>query len=175
MKISKKQLDANRLNAKKGGVKSSAGKDISKLNSTRHGILSREILLENEDASELLSFSDALRQELAPATELELLLVDRIVANTWRLKRTLQIEKKTMSWLYKAEKNGLVVYREGWEEDTENDEIAARQMLDNDAIEKIMRYETSLERGIYRALHELQRIQDGNAQPPVAVDILKDE
>ena len=44
-----------------------------------------------------------------------------------------------------------------------------------DALSKLSRYETTIERGLYRALHELQRLQairTGQAvTPPVAVDV----
>jgi len=45
----------------------------------------------------------------------------------------------------------------------------------NDTYGKLIRYETSIERGIYKALHELQRIQasrNGQQVPlPLAVDV----
>jgi hypothetical protein len=41
---------------------------------------------------------------------------------------------------------------------------------------KLSRYETTIERSLYKALHELQRLQvarraDGDAPPPVAIDV----
>jgi hypothetical protein len=41
---------------------------------------------------------------------------------------------------------------------------------------KLSGCETTLERGLYKALHELQRLQaarrvDGNAPPPVSIDV----
>jgi hypothetical protein len=44
------------------------------------------------------------------------------------------------------------------------------------AFSKLSRYETSIERSLYKALHELQRLQaarraEGNVPPPVAVDV----
>ena len=44
------------------------------------------------------------------------------------------------------------------------------------AFSKLSRYETAIERSLYKALHELQRIQaaryaDGNVPPPVAIDV----
>src|SRR5215211_5918366 len=44
------------------------------------------------------------------------------------------------------------------------------------AFSKLSRYETAIERSLYKALHELQRLQaargaDGNAPPPVAIDV----
>ena len=44
------------------------------------------------------------------------------------------------------------------------------------AFSKLSRYETAIERGLYKALHELQRLQaarraDGSAPPPAAIDV----
>ncbi len=44
------------------------------------------------------------------------------------------------------------------------------------AFSKLSRYETAIERSLYKALHELQRLQaarraEGNVQPPVAVNV----
>ena len=46
----------------------------------------------------------------------------------------------------------------------------------NERFSKLSRYETTIERSLYKALHELQRLQaarraDGNATPPVAIDV----
>ena len=44
------------------------------------------------------------------------------------------------------------------------------------AFSKLSRYEAAIERGLYKALHELQRLQaarrgDGNFPPPAAIDV----
>ena len=52
--ISQKQLEANRQNAKLGGVKTEEGKAISKYNAIKHGLLSKEVLLEGEDETKLI-------------------------------------------------------------------------------------------------------------------------
>ena len=44
------------------------------------------------------------------------------------------------------------------------------------AFSKLSRYETPIEKSLYKALHELQRLQaarqeDGNVSPPLAVDV----
>src|ERR687889_1152453 len=51
-----------------------------------------------------------------------------------------------------------------------------RDANEANAFSKLSRYEASIERSLYRALHELQRLQaarlaDGNAPPPVAIDV----
>ena len=56
-----------------------------------------------------------------------------------------------------------------------------RDMIANNNTEQILRYETAIERSIYRALHELQRLQASRLgeKPPapisVDVDISKEE
>lgn len=159
--LSQKQLAANRENAKLGGVKTQEGKAVSKYNALKHGILSKEVLLDNEDEKSLIELGKKLRTELKPETELELLLVDRIIANTWRLKRALKGEKEMIEHDIKSE-----------------DSFGAALSYDfanSDSYGKFTRYESSLERGIYRALHELQRIQAARAgekpPAPIAIDI----
>lgn len=143
-----KQIQANRENAKLGGVKTEEGKAVSKYNALKHGLLSKEVLLKGEDEKTLIGIGRKLRAELAPQTELELLLVDRIVANTWRLRRAMSKEKESVFNDYTG--------------------------MDDDA-DVFFRYEIMLERGIYRALHELQRIQASRAgekpSAPVVVDV----
>lgn len=163
--ISPKQLAANRQNAKLGGVKTEEGKAVSKYNAIKHGILSQEVLLDGEDEKTLIELGKKLRAELKPETELELILVDRIVSNTWRLKRALKGEKEMIECdiedVFGSNKNfGSAL---------------SHDFANYDSYGKFTRYETSLERGIYRALHELQRIQAtraGEKMPaPVVVDV----
>lgn len=47
--VSEKQVEANRRNALKGGVKSETGKEKVKLNALKHGLLSQEVCLESEN------------------------------------------------------------------------------------------------------------------------------
>ena len=49
-----------------------------------------------------------------------------------------------------------------------------RLLPSGEELDKISRYEAHLERCLYRALHELQRLQaarDGLVPPPMAVDV----
>lgn len=150
---SQKQIDANRENGKKGGVKTEDGKAISKYNALKHGILSKQILFEGEDESELLELEKKLRSELSPASELELLMVDKIASNIWRLKRALSFEKDDV--IFTSSYDGTV----GLKADAD----------------RFFRYEAMLERGIYKALHELERMQakrnGEKVPPPIAIDV----
>ena len=153
--ISQKQIEANRLNSEKStGPKTEEGKAISKYNAMKHGLLSEQVLMDGEDENALLELEKKLQSELKPATEIELLLVDKIASNFWRLKRALSIE------------DGEVICKHLMSPSTMG--------LMHDA-DRFFRYETMLEKGIYKALHELERIQakrnGEKVPPPIALDV----
>ena len=164
---SQKQLKANKENSKLGGVKTEEGKAIVRYNALKHGLLSREVLLKGEREKNLTELVKKFQEELKPATEFEIILVDRIVANTWRLKRAMRIEKEM---IVNDCKN------ENWHGNKKNlGEAFSSDFINYDTYGKFIRYEASIERGIYKALHELQRIQSARAgekpPAPIAVDI----
>lgn len=170
--MTQQQIEANRQNAKLGGVKTEKGKEISKYNALKHGLLSKEVLLEKEDEQSLIELGKRLRNELKPAGELEMLLVDRIIANFWRLKRALGVEKNAMEWRkdYKEFSFGS-----NDEPESQKKKKQIKAMIVNDDMEKLLRYETTIERSIYKALHELQRIQavraGGKPPAPLTIDV----
>ena len=151
-----RQAEANRRNSKKStGPQTPAGKAVVALNAMKHGLLSRECLVKGENEAVLVDFGKRLRSHLAPAGELELLLVDRIVSTAWRLRRLVAVE--------------TMLFNKEWE---------LHHAFNNSGREKmgvLSRYEVTLERSLYKALHELQRRQaarEGQAVPlPEAVDV----
>jgi hypothetical protein len=158
---SKAQLAANRRNAMKStGPRTPAGKAAVGRNNMKHGILSREILVNGENDADLVGFGKRLRAQLAPVGELELLLADRIVSNAWRLRRAAGLETA----LFNVKRHEGTVLKDvfSWKSDQER-------------LQLISRYETTLERSLYKALHELQRLQAGRAGQavplPEAVDV----
>lgn len=167
---SPKQINANQHNAQAStGPKTAQGKAISKYNALKHGLLSKEVLLDDENETDLISLGKTLRAELAPANEFELILVDRITANVWRLRRAMLIEREMMT---QDREPGLF---ENKERRKLLGEALSHDFNQNDTYGKFIRYEASIERGIYKALHELQRLQakrnDENTPPPLAVDV----
>jgi hypothetical protein len=90
---SEKKAEANRRNALKStGPKTPEGKAAVRLNALRHGLRSEEILLPGEDEQALRELDEYLRAELQPVGELENLLIDRVVAAYWRLRRLGRVE-----------------------------------------------------------------------------------
>jgi hypothetical protein len=164
---SQRQVMANRSNAQKStGPKNTS---LTKLNALKHGILSKEVLLKGEKKSDLEELGRKLRQELSPQGELELFLVDRIVSSIWRLKRALRIESTLMSYEYDQGLN------DKWNNQTGDERYASKRMVVGKDSQILQRYETTIERQIYRALHELIRLQSarkGETPPaPIAVDV----
>lgn len=172
-KISQKQLEANRENAKLGGVKTEEGKAISKYNALKHGILSKEVLLEGEDEKSLVELGKRIRVDIEPVGEVEMLLTDRVIANIWRLRRFLEVERENMS--YQREEELTNDWNKSYLTDEQRERKAIREMLISEDTDILLRYETAIERSIYKALHELQRIQSARAgekpPAPIAIDV----
>ena len=164
-----KQIVANQANALKStGPKTPEGKAVLRFNALKHGILSKEVLLPGERKRDFITFSDGLREALQPLGALEELFVERIITAAWRLRRVLDVEQE----LFKRE-----VY-DSYEDTTQYRTIGEAfisAVADCDTVSKLTRYEAAIQRGLYRALHELQRIQAGrggrNVPLPVAGEL----
>lgn len=148
---SDKQIKANQENAKLGGVKTEEGKEISKYNALKHGLLSKEVLLDDENEEELSELLKRLRATLKPVGEIEQILVDRITANTWRLKRALKIEREMIINETEREMGDFADKTVG--------EAFSKDFANYDTYGKFTRYETCIENGIYKALKKLQELQ----------------
>ena len=160
---SDKQIEANRRNARKStGPRTQEGKARVGNNAVKHGLLSQDVLVPREDREALRELSERLREELEPVGELEDMLVDRIVAAHWRLRRLGRVEADIFINFYRASNN-----------------LGGAFMQDShhaNAFSKLSRYEVPIERSLYKALHELQRLQaarraEDNVSPPLAVDV----
>ena len=91
---SSRQVEANRRNAQKStGPRTDAGKGKVALNAIKHGLLSQQVVLPNEDEKEFAEFSLRLITALGPVGELEEMLVATIAASAWRLRRVIRVER----------------------------------------------------------------------------------
>ena len=97
---SKKQIEANRQNATKStGPKTPEGKTLSSKNATKHGLLSKQVLLPSESEEEFEELSQGLREDLKPVGALETRLVEDIAADFWRLSRIRRFEAGILTWV----------------------------------------------------------------------------
>ena len=91
---SHRQRDANRRNAQKStGPRTVEGKRKVALNAVKHGLLSEQVVLPNEDEHEFVDFRRRLKDALSPVGELEEMLLGTIAASAWRLRRVIRVER----------------------------------------------------------------------------------
>lgn len=164
--VTEKQIKANKENGLKGGVKSDAGKAVSRYNSIKHGVLSKFMTKEESDLADEL-FND-LQKEYPTSTVMEAIALERIAIWYVRLSRVAGAEQRYLLSLHAQQRI------------PQSGEILTFQIpiLLHKQIEEIsstyQRYETSLERNMFRALHELQRLKAINegfrAVIPTAID-----
>ena len=177
--VSRKQLMANRENAKKStGPVTPEGRSRVSGNAISHGLTSQKMVVPGEKDRDFRKFQLAVIVDLRPVGALEMLLAERVAAAAWRLRRALRVENEMIRAIWKREVdhgglvdplardfNDLVTLGEATAADFERREVH----------DKFRRYEAHIERGFYRALHELQRVQTarkgGRVVAPLAVDI----
>ena len=94
--VSQKQLEANRKNAPKGGVKTTEGKAIIKYNALKHGLLTKEVVITigegAENPEEFNGLLTDLKTQLNPEGALEEMLLEKIAVAYWRLRRAYRYE-----------------------------------------------------------------------------------
>ncbi len=95
--ITEKQIEGNRQNALVStGPRSIEGKAITAKNAIKHGIFARELVVSDGDGKENREEYDKLFQQLVedlnPEGQMEVLLVEKIAVNYWRLKRLVRYE-----------------------------------------------------------------------------------
>jgi hypothetical protein len=90
---SPRQLAANRTNAKQSsGPKSAEGKARSSRNALKHGLVSSEIVIWDEDSDQFEILRAGLEADFQPNSTIEHELVDRLAGLLWRLRRLPALE-----------------------------------------------------------------------------------
>ena len=116
-----------------------------------------------------MELSQQLTARLAPDGPVEDVLVERVTVSVWRLRRDVRMEASLIAQRTSEATVELA------ESQRSGDPLAAALIRDAtgaDTLSKLSRYETRHERGLYRALHELERRQaarQGRDVAPAAV------
>lgn len=153
--VSQKQKTANNNNALLGGVKTDAGKQISRFNALQHGILRASI--SNYEKLDFETLFTSLKQDFAPRNTLEEIVIERITISYIKLLRVSKAEvefiRESISPLDFPNTFGGHKYQA---------EFSA------EGFEKLAtvysRYESSTENRLYKAINkliELKRFQSG--------------
>jgi hypothetical protein len=157
---SAKKTQANRQNALKSTrPKTPEGKASVRHNALKHGLLAQEILLPEEDEEVLREMDERLRAELRPEGEMEDLLVEQIVATQWRLRRMRRVEAGVFDWESSSARSDADTLYPLPEGTSMLGLSFIRDANSANAFSKLSCYETAIERSLYKALHELQRLQ----------------
>gem|GEM_PF-1091042 len=129
------QTQANRENAKLScGPKSEAGKAMSALNNTRHGLTGAFRVLPIESQEEFDQLLATLRAEHKPETFTETTLVEDMAQHHWLRRRALNLESSCY--------------------DPETGQITNEKQL-----ALCLRYQTTHERGFHKCLNDLLKLR----------------
>jgi hypothetical protein len=151
MTISNKQLEANRLNSTQGGVKTDEGKEITRFNARKHGILGN--LIAEYEGDFYNNYADQLFEELQPKSFIENMLVERIALHYLKLFRLAKAEAEFIqSCLHPPSIFGDVLF-----DVTERGYTPIlKQQHMQQLVEIYGRYEIATENRLYRAIRELK-------------------
>jgi len=167
-----KQIEANKRNAQKStGPTTEVGRAKSSRNALKHGLTAEQVTIKGEDPKQFEAFRDDILESLRPQGAIEEQLAERIVLCWWRLRRVSRMEADIVA-----------------EEHRDADEFNASSILAGstrgagfvaakliaEPFQNLSRYETTIERSLHRALHELERWQARRKGEPVMAPIAVD-
>lgn len=175
---------------KNGGVKTQAGKDISKYNSIRHGVFIKVLLKEEADEAEIIQSN--FTEEYKPSTLTERLLIETMTITYIRFLRAIRAEQDYLMELIEPPDYELIVVCKPITPDLtdlytngiyDHKLISGHEaLMKSDKVEELdriySRYIVTCERQFYRVLHELQRVQsirNGIRPTSMAIDITSDK
>ncbi len=206
-------VEANKRNAALStGPRSVAGKERSRLNAVKHGLTGAMVVIPGEDAGTYDGLRAAFYTELQPVGVLEESLVEKIAANTWRLRRVPMLEAsvfrrgvgslrvKEAERRFDDARDGIAHVQRAAAATAEKgltaEGMSAREelgaalaalqadkaglelcdVLEQDAhvLATLERHEATLERSLFRSLHELERRQALRAGQAVPVPQVAD-
>jgi hypothetical protein len=143
---SKKQIEANRLNAQKStGPRSSEGKARSSMNALKSGIDAKSQIVRGETPAALDSLRAEYYDRFRPTTPEQRMLVDTLIDTEWLLRRFRVVEAQLWEYWSPDEMNATQLgyaFRKG-----------------QDAFARLQRRIDSAQRNYRHALHELERLQ----------------
>lgn len=149
------------------GPRTEEGKAVSGRNAIRHGLTAKQFLVPGECAEEFNEFSEELIAGLAPVGAVEHMLAERIVLSSWRARRAARFDAAQVA-------HDVEVARKVALPGQQAIGVALKRLATSDAFSKLARYEAANERSLYRALHELQRLQALRAGQTVPLPMVLD-
>jgi hypothetical protein len=169
---------ANKLNAQRStGPKTAQGAANSSKNAIKHGLTARDTVLASESKEEYEQHLQAVVTSLDAVGDMEMILAQRVADCAWRLRRVMRIESQLFN---SGEDEAQVdaIFRPAGVFQQSSIGVGAafsRMETSNSIISNLSKYESVIERNMYRALHEVQRLRASRvglvAPLPMAIDI----
>jgi hypothetical protein len=150
MSASAAKLAANRANASYSTGPADTSR--TRFNGLTHGLTSKQTVIRGEDQQEYDIFSSNLGKQLAPASPIENVLADRVIAAAWRLKRFTRVESSFFT-------NRVDAFLEV-NPDGDPDAALANLFTDPSEMARMrlfLRYQTSVQREYDKATSEFQK------------------
>jgi hypothetical protein len=166
-RVSNKQIDANRRNSQLStGPKTEVGKNHSRRNALKHGVLASALLITSgegaEESAEFEELLDALDRDLAPVGRPEEMMVEKIAVCWWRQRRAIQCEAGLIQRSFFPDPSGdeelLQILRKTPNPKTISIKEHLKIPLGAD-LDRILRYETTIQRQLVYAMNQLERLQ----------------
>ncbi len=142
--VSPRRIAANRANAQHStGPKTPAGKEKSKQNSRKHGFFARQPLPSGEEGDKLWEeYRDLVAgiwEYYQPSGYMEELLTEKIAAESIRYSRFLSFESTS---------------------------IGEKRAFHWDGVDRILRFQSAINRQLFQAMHELEHLQEKRKANP---------
>ncbi len=154
--ITEKQLEANRENSKLGGVKTEEGKEVSRFNAVKHGILKKSV--SEYEEFDFLNFYNSLSQDFPPKNTLEEILIERISVAYIKLLRVAKAEAELMKTAIDP-----TIVSKLLDLDTFKERDGYKPVVTTSHMEYLSsyyaRYETSIENRMYKAINKLLELK----------------
>jgi hypothetical protein len=191
---SNKQLEANRVNAKRStGPRTETGKARSRHNSRKHGLTAKLLVIGDEDPAEFEGLRAALMEQYDPQGPAECELVEYLAGVYWRLRRFPFFEAAIFAARQaqvaeelseeEARRQRFEEEGEAGEEDSDEDEEIAdaewlvhvgRALIKdgvwNDALGKLSRHEATQFNALRKTLILLEEARDKRKNDPVTIN-----
>jgi len=170
----KRQIEANRRNAKKGGPRTETGKAVSRLNARKHGIFASA--LTQEDHDELGTVHEQLCAWYRPAGPVEGMLVEKLAQTYLRLQRCARAEAEYHIRTWERPLTDHFRIREEVQRRSLNMYVSNFSRADfQRSVELFARYDTTLTNQMIKLIHEIERLQrlrlGERVPPPLAADV----
>ncbi len=163
---SKRRIESSRANGRRSkGPVTPEGKERSARNATRHGLLSRILVLESEESSAFEATFQQFLERFGPADEVQVSVIEEMLGALWRQRRCWAIETRMMD-------NAMAdIPDERCNDELDRITFAFTHLANLPQLQLLHRYEARLHRMFQRALQNLLLLRQNTPQSPKPADL----